>query len=113
MRTTTPGLQLRTVAVALAAAIGLVGSIVFLSSDPATAASKCASLTKSVHLFVDAKRGVNILTYNTKRFAALKKSGYADKGVLFKGRQQEEGPGQGPGSLQQAEPRPHLHHQQE
>jgi hypothetical protein len=84
MRTTTPGIRLRTAVIALAVVVGVAGSIVFLSPGSAIAASKCASLTKSVHLFVDAKRGVNVLTYNTKRFAGLKKSGYADKGVLFK-----------------------------
>jgi len=79
------------VTVLVAVALVLAGAVVLLSPGSATAASKCASLTKSVHLFVDAKRGVNILTYNAKRFAALKKSGYADKGVLFKAGSKKNG----------------------
>ena len=79
-----PGRARRIVLMLLAVALSLTGAVVLLTPSPAAAATKCASLTKSVHLFVDAKRGVNILTFNTKRFAALKKSGYADQGVVFK-----------------------------
>ncbi len=77
------GLRRRATTVFLAAVLAGLGSVVLLSPGPAAAASKCAALTKSVHMFVHPERGVNLLTYNTAGFPAWKRAGYVDQGVVF------------------------------
>lgn len=85
------GLRRRVGTILLAAVLAGLGTVVLLAPSPAVAASKCTALTKSVHLFVDAKRGVNVLTYNSARFAGLKKSGYTDTGVIFNASNKKKG----------------------
>ncbi|GAA3620095.1 metallophosphoesterase [Microlunatus ginsengisoli] len=85
------GLRGRVAAVIVAALLASLANVVLMSPAPAAAASKCATLTKKVHHFYNAKRGVSVYTYNSARFAGLKKSGYADLGVIFKASSKKTG----------------------
>ncbi|HET9649184.1 MAG TPA: metallophosphoesterase [Microlunatus sp.] len=76
----------------VAALLAVLGGLVLTPSDIVHAAtSPCSVLTKDVHLFVHQKKEVNVLTYNSKRFAGLNKGGYTDLGTVFRAASKTKG----------------------
>ena len=91
MSPTTSSLRSRVLIVTLVSAlIGLIAAA-FQGPQGASAAPACSAMTQKVHLFIDAKRGVNLLTYNSSRFSKLKKGGYVDQGVVFQAARKTKG----------------------
>lgn len=81
--TSTRTLRLRTLSVAMTALLLGIVAVTFQSPQESSASTKCSTMTKKVHLFIDTKRDVSALTYKSKSFSKLKKSGYTDQGVAF------------------------------